>query len=86
MKKLNHPNIVQLFAYIADENAGIFLIQEFMAEGDLKNYLKRWKEQLVKMKQVPRLWRKLLSWQFEVACGMERLQRLNIVHRNLAAR
>jgi len=86
LKELNHPNLVQVFAFIADENSGIFLIQEFMEEGDLKSYLKRWKEQPVKMKQVPQIWRKLLSWQFEVACGMERLERLNIVRRNLAAR
>ena len=86
LKELNHPNLVQIFAHIVDKSAGIFLIQEFMAEGDLKSYLKRWKEQPVKMKQVPQLWSKLLSWQIEVACGMERLERLNIVHRDLAAR
>jgi len=86
LKRLNHPNLVQLFAYIVDKDHGNFMIQEFMAEGDLKCYLKKWKEQPVKMKQVPKLWSKLLSWQIEVARGMERLESLDIVHRDLAAR
>ena len=86
LKRLNHPNLVQLFAYIVDTQKGNFMIQEFMKEGDLKNYLKKWKENPLKMKQVPKLWSKLLSWQIEVARGMERLESLNIVHRDLAAR
>ena len=86
MKKLNHPNLVQLFAYVVDQNNGNYMIQEFMAEGDLKNYLKKWKEKPEKMKQVSKLWSKLLSWQIEVARGMERLESLDIVHRDLAAR
>merc|ERR1711953_1226082 len=86
LKKLNHPNLVQLFAYIVDRAKGNFMIQEFMKEGDLKNYLKKWKESPGKMKQIPKLWSKLLSWQIEVARGMERLESLNIVHRDLAAR
>ena len=85
LKELNHPNLVQIFAYIVDKSAGIFLIQEFMAKGDLKAYLKRWKEQPVKMAQDTQIWSKLLSWQIDVACGMMRLGSLNIVHRNLAA-
>ena len=87
MKRLSHPNIVQHFAYVVDQTNGNFLIQEFMAKGDLKNHLKKWKEKPEKMKQVTkRLWGKLISWQIEVARGMERLESLDIVHRNLAAR
>ena len=62
------------------------MIQEFMAEGDLKNYLQKWKKEPQRMKQVPKMWSKLLAWQIEVARGMERLESLNIVHRDLAAR
>ena len=86
LKELNHPNLVQIFAHIVDKSAGIFLIQEFMAEGDLKSYLKRWKEQPVKMAKDTQIWSKLLSWQIDVASGMIRLESLNIAHRNLAAR
>ena len=86
LKRLNHPNLVQLFAYIVDQTKGNFMIQEFMAEGDLKNYLQKWKTEPQRMKQVPKMWSKLLAWQIEVARGMERLESLNIVHRDLAAR
>jgi len=86
LKRLNHPNLVQLFAYIVDQTKGNFMIQEFMAEGDLKNYLQKWKKEPQRMKQVPKMWSKLLAWQIEVARGMERLESLNIVHRDLAAR
>ena len=81
-----HPNLVQHFAYIVSETNGNFMIQEFMVQGDLKSYLKRWREQPFKMKQVPKLWSKLISWQIEVARGMARLESLNIVHTDLAAR
>ena len=85
-RKLNHPNLVQLFAYIVDNERGNFMIQEFMAEGALKNYLKKWKEDPAKMKAEPRLWSKLLSWNIDVARGMEHLESLNIVHRDVSAR
>ena len=83
---MNHPNLVQLFAYIVDNERGNFMIQEFLAEGDLKVYLKRWKENPAKMKAEPKLWSKLLSWSIDVARGMEHLESLNIVHRDVAAR
>ena len=87
LNKLDHPNLVQLFAYIVDKDKGSFMIQEFMANGDMKSYLGKLRENNnAEMKQTPRLWSKLVSWQIEIARGMERLESLNIVHRNLAAR
>ena len=38
------------------------------------------------MKAETKIWSKLLSWNIEVARGMERLESLKIVHRDLAAR
>ena len=86
MKGLNHPNLIHLFGFITGTREGNFIIQEFMAEGDLKNYLQKLKKQPQRLKAETRLWSKLLSWNLEVARGMERLESLNIVHRDLAAR
>ena len=44
MEGLNHPNLVQLFAYTTGNQEGNFMIQEFMAEGALKNYLQKLKK------------------------------------------
>ena len=84
MKGLNHPNLIQLFAFTTGNSN--FMIQEFMSEGDLKNYLQKLKKDPDRMKADTKLWSKLLSWNIEVARGMERLESLKIVHRDLAAR
>ena len=86
MKELNHPNLIQLFAFTIDNREGNFMIQEFMKEGDLKNYLQKLKKDPVRMKAEKKIWSKLLSWNIEVARGMERLESLGIFHRDLAAR
>ena len=86
MKELKHPNLIQLFAYTTGNKEGNFMIQEFMAEGDLKNYLQKLKKDEKRMKAETKIWSKLLSWNIEVARGMERLESLKVVHRDLAAR
>merc|ERR1712192_278805 len=76
MKDLNHPNLIQLFAFTTGN-----------PEGDLKNYLQKLKKDPQRMKsESKKIWSKLLSWNIEVARGMERLEKLKIVHRDLAAR
>ena len=50
MKGLNHPNLIQLFAFTTGNREGNFMIQEFMAEGDLKNYLQKLKKDPQRMK------------------------------------
>ena len=83
---LNHPNLVQLFAFVIDEKEGNFIIQEFVAQGDLNIYLRNLKRDQERMNREPNLWRKLLAWNIEVARGMEQLEKLKLVHRDLAAR
>ena len=39
MKKLNHPNLVQLFALVQDKKEGNLIVQEFVAKGSLKTFL-----------------------------------------------
>ena len=87
MRGLNHPNLVQLFAYVTNAKEGNFMIQEFMANGDLKTWLKRVKEGKGDMRlKDDKLWPRLLAWCVEIARGMECLESLRIVHRDLAAR
>jgi len=81
MTKLNHPNLVQLFAVVIDETVGNFMIQEFMAKGDLKNHLKKLKD----TRDRPNF-QTLLSWCAQVSRGMSMLEEKQIVHRDLAAR
>ena len=82
IKRLNHPNLIQMLGFTTEA----FMIVEFMAEGDLKNYLQKLKRDPQRMKAETRVWSKLFSWNIEVARGMEQLESLNIVHRELAAR
>ena len=82
IKRLNHPNLIQMLGFTTEA----FMIVEFMAEGDLKNYLQKLKRDPQRMKAETRVWSKIFSWNIEVARGMERLESLNIVHRDLAAR
>ena len=92
MKELHHPNLIQLFAYVRHSTEGNLMIQEYMANGDLKNYMKKMRENPdgtvanEPTMNTPELWRKLLTWCLDVARGMARLASLDIVHRDLAAR
>ena len=86
MKKFNHPNLVHLFGYIESQTKGNFMIVEFMAHGDLKDYLKKLKADPQRLRREEKLWKKLLTWCIEAARGMDHLDKLKIVHRDLAAR
>jgi fyn-related kinase len=41
MKRLNHPSLVQLYAIVNDPSEGNFLVQEYLMEGDLLQYLRK---------------------------------------------
>ena len=84
LKTLDHPNLVQNFAFINDKVRGIFIVQELMDHGSLRDQLKKWREQPHKMKQD--LWSKILSWMIDVTRGMKRLESLHIVHKSLTTR
>ena len=65
------------------------MIQELMENGDLKSWLqelKRTKKTQQELAKDSQLWSRLLAWCVEIARGMERLESLGIVHRDLAAR
>ena len=89
LKMMDHPNLVQNFAFINDEVRGIFIAQEdqeFMKNGSLQVLLKKWREQPHKMRQEQSLWSKMLSWMIDVASGMKQLEGINMVHKNLTTR
>lgn len=100
LKKLKHPNLIHLFAFtrltwFVKPKEGNIIIQEFMAEGDLKNYLRRLKSdkdrrQIQRQSQIQSqnatIWDWLVTWIIEVARGMEQLESLKIAHRDVAAR
>ena len=80
LRKLDHPNVAQLFGYTLNTEKESFLISGVMFKGDLKTRLQE-------------MWQKgdtcgdaTLFWAVEVASGMKRLANLNIVHGDLAAR
>ena len=81
LKKVDHPNLVQLFGYTTNDQGETFVLLEFMAMGNLKNHL-----HFLNENNVDNLGRRLLLWAFQVARGMQRLESLQIVHGNLSAR
>ena len=81
LKKVDHPNLVELFGYTTNDKGKTFLLLEFMEMGNLKNRLK-----FLKKNNEDNLGKKLLLWAFQVARGMQRLESLQIVHGNLSAR
>ncbi|XP_075216229.1 tyrosine-protein kinase hopscotch [Lycorma delicatula] len=76
MKRLKHPNIVEIKGIIQEPE--ISLVMEFVQHGSLQCYLKIYKEKLNP--------ENLLKFSLDIAQGMEYLGTKNIVHRDLAAR
>ena len=80
LKKMKHPNLVDLFGYSTNEQGETFLVQELMPKGNLKDHL----QVLQKGKKI--FGKSLLLWAFQVARGMQWLESLQLVHGNLSAR
>ena len=80
MKKLQHPNLVQLYALCSREES-VYIITEFMEYGSLLDYLG---DDMLEGKSlgIPQLIRMAV----QVAAGMAYLEEQNVIHRDLAAR
>lgn len=76
MKKLHHPNLVQLMAVCSREQP-VYIITELMENGDLLNYLRQDKVGQVDI---------LIDMAVQVCTGMQYLETKNFIHRDLAAR
>ena len=88
MTRLKHPNLVQLYAVSKDEEGNNILIQEWVENGNLSEYLqklqtKRESEEAI-VEEVN--FKLLLSWSVQILRGMAHLEKLKIIHRDLAAR
>ncbi|XP_072515867.1 megakaryocyte-associated tyrosine-protein kinase [Salminus brasiliensis] len=77
MTKLQHKNLVQLLGVILHN--GLYIVTEFMAKGNLANYLRSRGRSVITTVQ-------LLHYALEVCEGMEYLECKKLVHRDLAAR
>lgn len=73
LKKLNHPNIVQMIATIQEEERH-YLIVEFVDGGNLRQFLD--KEKRLPVRQVLRI-------SLELADALSRTHHLRIIHRDL---
>jgi len=87
LSRLNHPNLVQLYAFSTEERVGTcLLVQELVEGGDLLKYLKRIKPMRDAQNFPETSLKQALSWCVQVCRGMAHLELLGIVHRDLAAR
>ncbi|XP_041086191.1 megakaryocyte-associated tyrosine-protein kinase-like [Polyodon spathula] len=77
MTKLQHPNLVRLLGVILHN--GLHIVTEFMAKGNLVNFLRSRGRSLINARQ-------LLRFALDVCEGMEYLESRKFVHRDLAAR
>ncbi|XP_066503474.1 megakaryocyte-associated tyrosine-protein kinase isoform X2 [Hoplias malabaricus] len=77
MTKLQHKNLVQLIGVLLHN--GLYIVTEFMAKGNLGNYLRTRGRSLITIVH-------LLRYALEVCEGMEYLECKKLVHRDLAAR
>jgi fyn-related kinase len=79
MKKLHHPNLVQLYAICSmEEPTCIYIITELMKNGSLLEYL----HGLGRSLRIPQL----IDMASKVAAGMAYLEGEKIIHRDLATR
>ena len=85
--KLKHYNLVQLYAVSRDDAGNAILVQEQMESGSLIDYLIDYVRPLADDEDSEEAsFSSLLSWSLQIARGMAHLQRLDIVHRDLATR
>ena len=78
MKKLRHPNVLQLYA-VCTKQEPIYIITELMKHGSLLEYLRDDDGLLLKLPE-------LLDVGEQVVSGMSYLEENKYVHRNLAAK
>uniref|UniRef100_A0AC34FJB7 Tyrosine-protein kinase n=1 Tax=Panagrolaimus sp. ES5 TaxID=591445 RepID=A0AC34FJB7_9BILA len=79
MIDLRHPHLVALLGVVLDDSREVFMFTEFMANGNLVDYLRSRGRHHVERTQ-------LIRFSLDVAEGMAYMERQHVVHRDLAAR
>ena len=78
MKKLHHPNIIELYAVCTKKPGPIYIVTELMKHGSLLEYLCG----EGRSTNLPQL----INMASQVAAGMAYLEERNIIHRDLSAK
>ncbi|XP_015587469.1 tyrosine-protein kinase Src64B isoform X3 [Cephus cinctus] len=78
MKQFKHRHLVALYAVCSNEEP-IYIIQEYMCNGSLLDFLRTGDGKYMQFED-------LIYIAAQVACGMEHLERKQLIHRDLAAR
>ncbi|KAI6192776.1 Tyrosine-protein kinase Abl [Aphelenchoides besseyi] len=79
MIDLRHTNLVALVGVVIDDNHDVFMLIEYMANGNLVEFLRSRGRHQVEKDQ-------LLGFAINVADGMSYMESIQLVHRDLAAR
>lgn len=78
MKQFRHPGLLTLYGVCSDTRP-IFLVLEYMSNGDLSTYLKEDKGKTISTLD-------LIDIAVQISSGMEYIESKKLVHRDLAAR